>query len=322
VEASEILSQRLELIDAALEKVLPDGSKPKELYDAAKHLIRAGGKKYRPAMALLACEYVGGNIKDAIPTAIAIELLHTASLIHDDIVDGDSIRRGVRTVHSIWGKEVATVAGDLLIGKAVEIMASGTPPKVIAMIAQASAEMCEGETLDIKYHGNLQTVTEEQYLEMVRKKSASLIRVAVESGAIIGGGSKEAVSALSKYGEMIGIAFQLRDDILNLTSTEKKLGKQVKTDVLTRRPNLVLIHALHTPATNEITHEFITSKGVGYDLGKFINKLDELGVIKYVQKMSENFSKKAKLALSKVNLENDMKKALEAAADFASNRIF
>ncbi|HYB92999.1 MAG TPA: polyprenyl synthetase family protein, partial [archaeon] len=306
----------------ALEKELPKGSGPKELYDAAEHLIRAGGKKYRPAMTLLACESVGGNANDAVPTAIAIELLHTASLIHDDIVDGDSLRRGVRTVHSIWGKDIATVAGDLLIGKAVEVMASGTPPKVIAMIAQASAEMCEGETLDIKYHGNLETVTEEQYLEMVRKKSASLVKVAVEAGAVIGGGLKEAVSALSRYGEMIGIAFQLRDDILNLTSTKKKLGKPVKTDILTRRPNLVLIRALHTPATNEMTHKFIRSEGVGYDLGQFVMKLDELDVVEYVQEMSENFSKEAELALRKVTLKGDMKKALMSAADFASKRIY
>jgi len=320
VNLIELLDDKLRLIEEELKKSMPLGSKPHELYDAARHLIKAGGKKFRPVLTLLACEAVGGNFRDALPTAATIELLHTASLIHDDLIDGDVLRRQVRTVHSIWGEEVAITAGDLLIGKAVEIMALATPPKVINLIARACVKMCEGEILDIRFHKDMGKVTEDQYIEMVEKKSASLLSVATESGAIIGEGSKEAVSALSKYGKMVGMAFQLRDDVLNITSTEKELGKPVKTDMITNRPNLVVIYGARAHIGNPTLNEFINLGRTNIE--KFVRILNDTGAIERVQSLSEKFSEKAKIEIGKIKLDRDMGKILRLAADFASQRVF
>ena len=268
----------------------------------------------------MACEAVGGNFRGALPTAAAIELLHTASLIHDDIIDGDVLRRGVRTVHSIWGDEVAITAGDLLIGKAVEIMALATPPKVVNLIARACVKMCEGEMLDIKFRDNLGKITEEQYLQMVNKKSASLVRVATESGAIIGGGSEKVVTALSNFGELIGMAFQLRDDVLNITSTETRLRKPVKTDMLAKRPNLVMIHAAKSHLGNPSIEHFL--KIGNPDFENFVKILNDIGAIEHVQKLSEKFSERAKRELSKVGLVNGIEEILKKTAEFASQRVF
>jgi len=125
---------KMRMIDSELAKALPN-IEPDNLYEAASHLLKASGKRIRPLLTLLSCEAVGGNVKDALNVAIAFELLHIASLIHDDILDGDTLRRGKRTVHSVWGTETAIIAGDLLIGKAVEIATRTDYPKVLNLVA-------------------------------------------------------------------------------------------------------------------------------------------------------------------------------------------
>ncbi len=285
---------KMRMIDSELAKALPN-IEPGNLYEAASHLLKASGKRIRPLLTLLSCEAVGGNVKDALNVAIAFELLHIASLIHDDILDGDTLRRGKRTVHSVWGTETAIIAGDLLIGKAVEIATRTDYPRVLNLVAQATVEMCEGEILEMELQRNLRAISEELCLKIIEKKSASLIRVAAESGAIIGGGSEDVVKSISKYGELMGIAYQIRDDVLNLISTETILKKPVKTDLLAMRPNLVLLHRINCKSSNGI---------------------------KIVQEMAENFCEKAKLEIRKLELRPESKKAMEALADFACQRLY
>lgn len=285
---------KMRMIDSELAKALPN-IEPDNLYEAASHLLKASGKRIRPLLTLLSCEAVGGNVKDALNVAIAFELLHIASLIHDDILDGDTLRRGKRTVHSVWGTETAIIAGDLLIGKAVEIATRTDYPRVLNLVAQATVEMCEGEILEMELQRNLRAISEELCLKIIEKKSASLIRVAAESGAIIGGGSEDVVKSISKYGELMGMAYQIRDDVLNLISTETILKKPVKTDLLAMRPNLVLLHRINCKSSNGI---------------------------KIVQEMAENFCEKAKLEIRKLELRPESKKAMEALADFACQRLY
>jgi geranylgeranyl diphosphate synthase type I len=285
---------KLKVIDSELAKALHD-IEPDSLREATRHLLRADGKKIRPLLTLLSCEAVGGNAKDALNAAIAIELLHVASLIHDDILDGDTLRRGKRTVHSVWGTKMAIIAGDLLIGKAVEIGTRTNYLRVLTLAAQAAVEMCEGEILEIELQKNLREISEQKCLEIIKKKSASLIRVAAESGAIIGGGSEDVVKSISKHGELMGMAFQIRDDILNFVSHEDIFKKPVKTDLLAMRPNLVLFHRINCKSGNGM---------------------------KIVQGMAEDFCEKAKLEIKKLELRHESKKAMEALADFACQRLY
>jgi len=285
---------KMRMIDSELVKALPN-IEPDNLYEAASHLLKTSGKRIRPLLTLLSCEAVSGNVKDALNVAIAFELLHIASLIHDDILDGDNLRRGKRTVHSVWGTETAIIAGDLLIGKAVEIATRTDCPRVLNLVAQATVEMCEGEILEMELQRNLRAISEELCLKIIEKKSASLIRAAAESGAIIGGGSEDVVKSISKYGELMGMAYQIRDDVLNFISTETILKKPVKTDLLAMRPNLVLLHRINCKSSNGI---------------------------KIVQEMAEDFCEKAKLEIKKLELRPESKKAMEALADFACQRLY
>lgn len=288
---------KIRVIDAELTKVARAilRIEPDSLHEAAIHFLKADGKKVRPLLTLLSCEAVGGNMKDALKVAIAIELLHVASLIHDDILDGDTLRRGKRTVHSVWGTETAIIAGDLLIGKSVELATCTYSPRVLNLIVQAAIEMCEGEILEMELQKNLRAITEEKCLKIIKKKSASLVKVAAESGAIIGEGSEDVVKSLSKCGELMGMAYQIRDDVLNFISTETVLKKPVKTDLLAMRPNLVLLHCINSKPSNGI---------------------------KIVQKIAEDFCEKTKLEIRKLRLRHDSKKAMEALADFACQRLY
>lgn len=285
---------KMKAIDSELANMLHD-IEPDSLSKASGHLMKADGKKIRPLLTLLSCEAVGGNAKDALNIAVAIELLHVASLVHDDIVDGDTLRRGKKTVHSVWGTETAIIAGDLLIGKAVETATRTDCPRVLNLIAQAAVEMCEGEILETELQKNLEEISVDMCLKIIKKKSASLIRVAAESGAILGGGSENVVRSISRYGELMGMAFQIRDDVLNFVSSEEVLKKPVNTDLLTMRPNLVLLHRINCEPRNGI---------------------------KAAQRMAEDFCEKAKLEIRKLKLVHESKKAMEALADFAYQRFY
>ncbi len=285
---------KMRMINSELAKALPF-VEPDSLYEAARHLLKASGKRIRPLLTLLSCEAVGGNVKDALNIAIAFELLHVASLIHDDILDGDTLRRGKKTVHSVWGTETAIIAGDLLYGRAVEMATRTDYPRVLNLIAQATVEMCEGEILEIGLQKNQGAISEEICLKIIEKKSASLIRAAAESGAIIGRGSEDVVNCISKYGKLVGMAYQIRDDVLNFISSETILKKPVKTDLLAMRPNLILLHGITRKSSSGI---------------------------KIVQEMAENFCEKAKLEIENLELRHESKTAMEALADFACQRHY
>ncbi len=282
------------IIDQGLAEAVPL-AEPSSLHEAVGHLLKAGGKKVRPILTLVSCEAVGGNAIASLDIAVAIELLHVASLIHDDILDGDTLRRGVRTVHSIWGTETAIIAGDLLIGKAIELATNAKYPSVLNLMALATIEMCEGEILERELQKNIELISEQTCLKIVKKKTASLMRVAAESGAIIGGGSEKTIESISRYGELVGMAFQVRDDVLNFTSDESIIKKPSRTDLTAMRPNLVLLNH----ANGELDRRIID-----------------------VQKTAERFSHRAKMEIRELGLQQKPKNALEELADFASKRPF
>ncbi|UCH03132.1 MAG: polyprenyl synthetase family protein [Candidatus Bathyarchaeota archaeon] len=266
---------------------------PKNLYMAARRLF-SNGKLFRPFLTLIACEAVGGNINDAIDVAAGIELLHVSSLIHDDILDGAVLRRGKKTVHLVWGTEMAIIAGDLLIGKAMELITRVNCPEVHKIIAQASIETCEGEILEMELNNSFESIPFKQYQEMIKKKSASLIKTAVESGALIGGAPRKVVRALSKYGELIGVSYQIRDDVLDIISHESVLGKPVKSDFVNKRPNAVLL--------------------------RMFGGLTEKKSIVQVQDMAKNIAEKAKETIETIDIPQQWKLKMELLADYVYQR--
>ena len=181
------------------------------LYSRIKYAVLTKGKRFRPLLVILSAESVGGNRKKVMPLALAFELMHTSTLVHDDIIDQDEIRRGRPTLHSKWSTNDAILTGDALIALSVNL-ASAYGEDILKNVAQAALELCEGEHLDLI--DSLET-TEETYFKRIKYKSASLCKAAAYSGAVAGGGNRSDANALAMFGENFGIAYQLRDDLLD-----------------------------------------------------------------------------------------------------------
>src|SRR5258708_28636160 len=199
------------------------------LRDASRHILSAGGKRVRPRLTLLSYEAVGGkNLSEALPVAAAVELVHTATLVHDDINDHGSLRRGRPTVNARWGRTFALLTGDYLFTKVYELMAPYKDLNVI--FAEATVALVEGETLQAAAAKSGQ-LDRETYTRIIAKKTASLFAAATKLGAMLGDADKDQVSALEQYGFNLGLAFQIVDDILDLVADSKKLGKTAGIDV-------------------------------------------------------------------------------------------
>ena len=224
-------------IDAALEGYLKPADNPqKKIYEAMAYSVFAGGKRLRPVLLLEACRICGGNTAEAMPFACAMEMIHTYSLIHDDLpaMDNDDLRRGRPTSHIKFGEAMAILAGDALLNKAFETMAGSTSSnalRAIAVIADSSGTegMIGGQIVDIDSEGKEIDIDTLRYLHSL--KTGAIIRSSCVAGAILGGGDEEVIKAMDKFAINLGIAFQIRDDILDVTGTEAELGKPIGSDM-------------------------------------------------------------------------------------------
>jgi len=281
--------------------------RPENLYNASKHIITAGGKRIRPLICILACRAVGGDDRDVIETAAAIELIHTFTLIHDDIMDEDKFRRGIKSVHEVYGQSTAILAGDLLFSNAFRICHRD----VFKILADASAMICEGQEMDISFEKRTD-VKEDEYMEMIRKKTAVLLETAAKVGALLGNGDKEEIENLSSFGLNIGIAFQIKDDILGAIADEKKLGKPVGSDIYKCKKNLIAIKSLEF-LKNDKRRKLLRILSQRNNTKKEINDAIELfkesGAIEYCTQMMNNYAEMARnsiLNLKKSKARDDL----------------
>lgn len=328
MEIVEILKKYSTGVDGEIEKAL-NTIDPENLHDASKHLIKAGGKKIRPALVLLTAEAVGGNIEGAYKTAAAVELIHTFSLIHDDIMDEDEMRRGMPSVHTIWGEPMAILAGDILFSLAFELVAQthsdDIPPNRVVQalntVVDACIKICEGQAFDMSFEGKLD-VKESEYLNMIYKKTAALIAAATKAGAIMGGGSEQQVLAMTEYGRLIGMAFQIQDDYLDVVSDEKQLGKPVGSDIVEGKMTLMVVHTLSVASTEDKEELISILNSHSEDtenVKKAIDIFDKYGSIKYAHDIAQDNVKNAKKQLDAVE-DSPAKEALIQMADFMLQR--
>jgi geranylgeranyl diphosphate synthase type II len=240
----QYLEEKCRLVDEALEKYLPPGDElPSSLHKAMRYSVFAGGKRVRPILVLAACEAAGGNAEDALPAACAMEMIHTYSLIHDDLpaMDNDDFRRGKPTNHKVFGDAVAILAGDALLTEAFillsspEFGASLDPAKRLEVISEisrcaGSRGMIGGQVVDMESEGkpSIDFATVE-YIHT--HKTGALIKASVRAGALLGGADVEGEDALVRYGQAIGLAFQIADDILDIEGTTEQIGKDAGSDL-------------------------------------------------------------------------------------------
>lgn len=234
------MGDRKALVEAALDRALPI-AEPPAIYEAMRYSLLAGGKRLRPILCLASCELLGGAIATALPTACALEMIHTMSLIHDDLpaMDDDDYRRGKLTNHKVYGEDMAILAGDGLLAYAFEYVAThteGIPPerviRAIALLGRASgaAGLVGGQVVDLASEGD-PNVTAETLHYIHTHKTGALLEACVVSGAVLAGGSEEEIERLSRYARNIGLAFQIVDDILDITATREELGKTAGKDL-------------------------------------------------------------------------------------------
>jgi geranylgeranyl diphosphate synthase type II len=239
---ADIMAERRALVDAALDRRLPPADEPPPtIHEAMRYSVFAGGKRLRPMLALFGCEAVGGKREDAMPAAVALELIHTYSLVHDDLpaMDDDDFRRGRPTCHKVYGEAVAVLAGDALLTHAFQVLtdptSTGVPAarrlQIIAEISAAAGSlgMVGGQTMDIQAEGKALDPT--TLLTLHSKKTGALLRASLRAGGLAGGADDAAMASLTRYGERLGLAFQIVDDILDIEGNSVEMGKTAGSDM-------------------------------------------------------------------------------------------
>lgn len=219
---------------------------PQTLYDPIEYVLSLGGKRIRPVMCLAACQLYTDNYHKALPAAMAIEVFHNFTLLHDDVMDNAAMRRNKPTVHIKWNANAAILSGDAMMIKAYQLL-SQTDTANFAMLldtfSQTAIEVCEGQQYDMEFEKR-NDVTIDEYMEMIRLKTAVLLAGAIKIGAIIGGATTQDIEALYEFAQGIGLAFQLQDDLLDTYGNEATFGKPIGGDIMENKKTFLLISAL------------------------------------------------------------------------------
>ena len=219
---------------------------PEELYAPIEYILRQGGKRLRPTLCLLACDLFGGDIEDCMVPAVAAEIFHNFTLVHDDIMDQAPLRRGMETIYKKWGSDVAILSGDTMLIKAFQYVLNTNNKyryEVFAELCKVALEVCEGQQLDLNFETR-DDVTLEEYLEMIRLKTAVLLGSVLKIGAIVAGADEESQKIIYDFGVDIGIAFQLQDDVLDCYADVDVFGKMIGGDISDNKKTYLYLYAL------------------------------------------------------------------------------
>lgn len=265
--------------------------------EAVKRMLAAGGKRLRPRITLLASAACGGSPVDHLHLAAYMELIHVATLIHDDVVDNAQTRRGVNATAVDYGNRVSVLAGDYLFAWIFKNVTATYPPPIPHVLSATLADICDGEVLQLRAMGDLE-LDLASYVEIARKKTASLFAASAECGAIVGGGKAASVSALREYGEHFGVAFQMKDDLLDMTADERSLGKPVGNDLTERKVTIPVIEALGGGDGNFRTELRRFYDGTGNDaIASIVAGIDRHGGLRGTREQIAAFVERAKRAL-------------------------
>ncbi len=280
-------------------------NEPVSLYEPMKYVLSASGKRIRPLLIVLSCEAVGGTMNEAMNAAVAIEVLHNFTLVHDDIMDNAESRRGRATVHVRWDSNTAILVGDELVALAYRELLR-TKSKAIAQVAdvftEGVVEVCEGQAYDKEFE-MLHDVSIDDYLLMIAKKTGKLFSVSSEIGALIGGGTEREIRALRSYGTYIGRAFQIQDDLLDVIADEKEFGKTIGGDIMEGKKSFLLIRAYERTQGKDkkIIHSIIKNKGTSKKNVHLVKEIYErYGIIELAKQSIDKDIRQANLQLEKL----------------------
>ncbi|WP_135822515.1 geranylfarnesyl diphosphate synthase [Halostella litorea] len=333
------VAERREIVNDAIEESLPI-AEPERLYEASRYLLDAGGKRLRPTVLLAVAEALAdqspesvdyrsfpdltGEPVDVMAAAVSVEVIQSFTLIHDDIMDDDDLRRGVPAVHREYDLETAILAGDTLYSKAFEIMLdTGAPAErsveALDVLANTCTQICEGQSLDVEFE-NREDVLPEEYLRMVEQKTAVLYAASAALPAILLGADDDTVDALYGYGLDVGRAFQIQDDVLDLTVPSDRLGKQRGSDLVEDKRTLITLHARKQGVdVDDLVETDDVDAVTEAEIDEAVAALEEAGSIDYAKETAEELVANGKARLD-VLPDNDARRLLEQIADYLIER--
>ena len=293
---------------------------PAELYEPISYLMQLGGKRMRPVLVLIATEMFDGNVLKALDAAIGIELFHNFTLMHDDIMDKAPLRRGKPTVHAKWNESAAILSGDVMFVEAYKLMIKVEDSilrEVLAIFSDTASGVCQGQQADMNFEKRVE-VSLAEYLEMIRQKTAVLLAGSMQIGALIGGAVPDQANLLYEFGENLGLAFQLQDDILDVYGNPEKFGKQVGGDILSNKKTFMLIKAkeLATGNTKSEIDQWLNRSDDPFAKVEAITSIyNLLEVRKLAEIEMEEYVNKALRALELISVDRSKKDLLRGFAE-------
>ena len=286
-EIANLIREDLDKLEDSIDKLLT--TKVTFIRDVVHHLIRSGGKRIRPMLVILSSRLCGYEEEGHLPYAAIVEFIHTATLLHDDVVDNAETRRGTATANTVWGNESSVLVGDFLFSKSFDLMVQGRNEEILKVMSRATTDLAEGEILELIKTSDART-SEEEYFEVIACKTAVLLSAACEIGALLGKVDDEKRAALKDFGFHVGMAFQLTDDILDYTSSGNTLGKGAGRDLKEGKVTLPLIHALQSADARErefieaaLTKKRVTRK----DFQEVLGIINKYGGLEYTTRLSQ-----------------------------------
>lgn len=307
------MERHLRLIEARIAEwcaALPDNG----LYAPMSYLMNLPAKRVRPALVLMGSELFGGRAEDAVEEAIGIELFHNFTLMHDDIMDQAPLRRGRSTVHVKWGVNTAILSGDAMLVQAYGML--GRYPEVHAAFSRCALEVCEGQQLDMDFERR-DDVHVGEYMEMIRLKTAVLLSCALRIGAIVAGAGEEDQKHIAAFGEHLGLAFQLRDDVLDAFGDPARTGKQQGGDLRAGKKTFLLIRGLELAAENRtgILRDELSKRAEDRDVSRMLSLIETLGVREEAERWVIKHHREAFTRLTAIAAPEEKKSPLIALAD-------
>jgi octaprenyl-diphosphate synthase len=316
----DLIAPDLEAVEREIEENIK--SQVPLVYDVSSYILGSGGKRFRPSVLLLsgcACGLMDG--RERILSAAALELLHTATLLHDDVIDDASLRRGQTAANVIWGNKASILVGDFILARALSLIYSCGNLELVKAVTDAAAKLAEGQVIEVMSTKEMIEMSEEVCFSIIENKTASLIESCGRVGAILAGAPEETKNALGSYGLNLGIAFQLTDDALDYSATEE-FGKEVGQDLKEGKMTLPLIYALRSAPRREKSEVLKILQSDGFKKEKVDLVLDFVEKYKGVEKTKERateFAGNAKQAISNLPL-NACKRSLDLLADYVVER--
>lgn len=304
-------------IEEALARLTFD-QPPRSLFDPITYTLSLGGKRIRPALALMACDLFGGKNEDVLQPALGLEVFHNFTLLHDDLMDEADRRRDKPTVHKLWNPNVAILSGDAMLICAYQLVAKANDKAILELFSRTALEICAGQQYDMEFESH-SDVTEEEYLEMIRLKTAVLLACALKVGAMIGGASAADADALYDYGIHIGLAFQLQDDLLDVYGDPKTFGKNIGGDILCNKKTFLLINALSVASEEQrqVMEDWMARKT--YDaqekIAAFTNLYNELSIRDLTERRIEDYYRMANEDLARLSIAPETLSVLKGTCD-------